>query len=341
MDWSLRSCGRNGHVTYAPDEPELAAQMSATLAAGEAWQCLRCATFVPGPPDGRGPAAEAPAVARGSQIRSHFILRVFAVERALRAVIFGTASYALWYFRDSQNSIERAFDRDLPLFRGTFRQLGYNIDNSKLVGLLRDALTLSSHTLTLLAIGAALYAAIEIVEAVGLWQARRWGEYFAMIATSLGLPLEIYDLSRRITATTLVLLAVNVALVVYLAVTKRLFCIRGGKQAYDARLREASVLEAAAEAAERGRLAATAGATTSGAASPAGSASTDTASDDASSADAASGDASPADAASGAASPADAAPGATTSGATISGATAAGATAGDSQAAASSRPAGS
>jgi uncharacterized membrane protein (DUF2068 family) len=246
----LRGCGRSGHVTYAPEEPELAAQLSATVTAGgEAWQCLRCATFVPGPPDGRGPAAEAPAVARGSQIRSRFILRIFAVERILRALIFAAASYALWYFRHSQSSIERAFDRDMPLLRGTFRQLGYNIDNSKLVGLLRDALTLSEHTITLLAIGAALYAAIEIIEGVGLWLARRWGEYFAMIATSLGLPLEIYDLSRKITPTTLVLLAVNLALVVYLLVTRRLFGIRGGKAAYDARLQEASVLEAAAEAA--------------------------------------------------------------------------------------------
>jgi len=302
MDWSLRSCGRNGHVTYAPDEPELAAQMSATLAAGEAWQCLRCATFVPGPPDGRGPAAQAPVVPRGTQIRSRFILRIFAVERALRALLFGAAGYALWYFRGSQNSIERAFDRDLPLLRGTFRQLGYNIDNSKLVGLLRDALTLSRHTLTLLAIGAALYAAIEIVEAVGLWLARRWGEYFAMVATSLGLPLEIYDLSRRITATTLVLLAVNLALVVYLAVTRRLFGIRGGKRAYDARLREASVLEAAADAADRQPATAPPGATV-----PAAAASGATTS--------------------GATASAATSAGATPSGATPSGATASGATA--------------
>ena len=337
MDWSLRSCGRNGHVTYAPDEPELAAQMSATLVAGEAWQCLRCATFVPGPPDGRGPAAQAPVVPRGTQIRSRFILRIFAVERALRALLFGAAGYALWYFRGSQNSIERAFDRDLPLLRGTFRQLGYNIDNSKLVGLLRDALTLSRHTLTLLAIGAALYAAIEIVEAVGLWLARRWGEYFAMVATSLGLPLEIYDLSRRITATTLVLLAVNLALVVYLAVTRRLFGIRGGKRAYDARLRDASVLEAAADAADRQPATATPGATVPAATSSSATVPAATAS----------GATVPAAATSGATVRAATASSATTSGATASAATPAGTaassdTAGDSHAAvASPRPAAS
>ena len=91
---------------------------------------------------------------------------------------------------------------------------------------------------------------IEMVEGTGLWLARRWGEYFAMIATSLGLPLEIYDLTRKVTATALVLFAINLALVLYLVITKRLFGIRGGKKAYDARLRSESVLEAARRAAD-------------------------------------------------------------------------------------------
>ena len=48
---------------------------------------------------------------------------------------------------------------------------------------------------------------------MGLWLARRWGEYFAMVATSLGLPVEIYELSHKVTVTALIFLAVNLALV--------------------------------------------------------------------------------------------------------------------------------
>jgi len=251
MDWSLLACGQRGHTTYAPDEPALRAQLSALTPAGELWQCLRCGTFVPGPPDASGPAAHAPYVARGRQIRSHVILKFFAVERILRAILAGIASWFLWQYRHSQQSIQRAFDHELPLLRTLLREVGFNVDHSKLVGLLRDALTLSSHALTLLAIAAALYAAIEVVEAVGLWLARRWGEYFAMIATSLGLPLEIYELSRSITVLASVLFVVNLGLVLYLAISKRLFGIRGGKHAYQARLREESVMEAAARAAGR------------------------------------------------------------------------------------------
>jgi len=251
MDWSLLSCGRNGHITYAPDEPELRAQMSASLDEGTAWRCLRCGTFVPGPAAATGPADKAPMVPRGREIRSKAILRFFAIERVIRGLIFVVVAYVLWHYRHSQKSLEHAFDRELSSLHGVLGQFGYNISNSKLVGLLKDALTLSTHTLTLLAAGALLYAIIELLEAIGLWTARRWGEYFAMVATSLGLPLEIYDLTRKVTITAIVLLIINLALVVYLAVTKRLFGVRGGKEAYDARLREESVLEGAREAAAR------------------------------------------------------------------------------------------
>jgi uncharacterized membrane protein (DUF2068 family) len=246
VDWSTLGCGSHGHVTFAPDEPELAAQMTATLPEGEAWRCLRCGNFVPGKPSLSGPAATAPFVSRGKEVRSKLILRLFAIERYLRAIVFGAAAFGLWRFRYSRTSIDQAFDRELPVLRDLFRQLGYNIDHSKLVGLVQHALTLSSKSITLLAAGIAAYAVIAAVEGTGLWLAKRWGEYFAMIATSIGLPLEIYDLTRKVTATALVLLAVNLALVVYLVITKRLFGVRGGKRAYDARLRSESVLEAAA-----------------------------------------------------------------------------------------------
>jgi uncharacterized membrane protein (DUF2068 family) len=196
-----------------------------------------------------GPAAQAPLVSRGTEIRSKVILRLFAIERFIRAVVAVAAAYALWHFHSSQLSMERTFDRKLPLVRDLFRQLGFNIDHSKFVGLLQRALTLSSGTLTLVAAGLALYAAIELVEGVGLWLAKRWGEYFALIATSLGLPVEIYDISHKITVTASVLFALNLVLVLYLVLTKRLFGARGGKKAYDARLKSESVLEAAVRSA--------------------------------------------------------------------------------------------
>ncbi len=254
MDWSLLGCGRSGHVTYAPEEPELREQLRARTASGEAWRCLRCAAFVTGDAQASGPAPEAPAVHRGKQVRSTLILRIFAVERFLRVLIFGAAAFAVWRFESAQETIEQAFNRELPIVRAAFRELGYNVDHSKLVGLIQHALTLSPGTISLIAGGLAAYAAIELVEGTGLWLGTRWGEYFAMVVTSLGLPYEIYDMTTKVTVTRAVLFAINLALVLYLVITKRLFGVRGGKTAYVARLRSESVMEAAinAAAARRG-----------------------------------------------------------------------------------------
>ena len=249
MDWSLFSCGRKGHVTFAPDEPDLRAEMGAALPGGTAWQCLRCGAFAPGEPAHSGPAASAPVVPRGKELRSVLILRLFAIERFLRAILAAAVSVALWRYVASRASIQTALGRDLPVVRDLFRDLGFNVTHSKLYVLVQHALTLSPRIVTLVAIGAVVYALLEVAEGVGLWLARRWGEYLAMVATSLGLPLEIYDLTRKVSVTALVLFALNLILVLYLVITKRLFGVRGGKEAYDARLRSESVIGAAQNAA--------------------------------------------------------------------------------------------
>ena len=245
MDWSLLACGTSGHVTYAPDEAGVRERLSTQTESGEAWRCLRCATFVPGEAQASGPAAQAPAVRRGKEVRSAVILRVFAVERFLRGLAVATLAFVVWRFRYSQVSIEEAFQRERPVLHSLFEQLGINIDHSKLVGLITRALTLSPTTLTWLSVGLAAYGVIELIEGTGLWLGRRWGEYFAMVATSLGLPYEIYELISRFTVFKLALFAVNLLLVLYLVITKRLFGVRGGKRAYDARLRSESIMDAA------------------------------------------------------------------------------------------------
>ena len=62
------------------------------------------------------------------------------------------------------------------------------------------------------------YAALRFVEAYGLWLARRWGEWLALVSASLYLPFEIYALFHQVTWVKILLLALNVALVVYLTI---------------------------------------------------------------------------------------------------------------------------
>ncbi len=246
MDWSLFGCARKGHVTYEPDEPSLRERLCATTAGAMAWRCLRCGAFVVAGHDGHhgsGPASAAPLVPRGRELRGALILRVFAVERFLRFLVFAGAAYGVWRFKYDRADVQRTFNDALPAIRDLYKALGFDVNHSKLLGLIQHAFTLDSTTITWLAIGLAGYAVIELIESAGLWLAKRWGEYFAVVATSVFIPYEVYDLTVKVTWLRLLAFVVNLLLVVYLVWSRRLFGARGGAKAYEARLRGESVIE--------------------------------------------------------------------------------------------------
>ena len=245
--WELRTCARRGHVTYAPDDDDLARRLSGMTGLGEVWRCLRCGDFVTGRPHGRGPADDAPLVIRGKALRQAIILRALAVERGIRAVFIALAAGAVWKFHGAQGSIQAAFDRDLPLLRNA----GIKVDQMTAMHELERALAAKPSTLVLLTCALLAYAVLEVVEAVGLWLLKRWGEYFAVIATSIFLPLEVYDLvSKGITTTRALAFGINVAAVIYLLFSKRLFGLRGGRRAYDEERRGEQLLDVERAAAQ-------------------------------------------------------------------------------------------
>jgi uncharacterized membrane protein (DUF2068 family) len=243
VDWSLRACGRKGHATFAPSEPELRERLRAQTPVGPAWRCLRCGTFVLGDPAGSGPAQDAPIVLRGRALRDAFVLRLLAVERALRGVAMGLGSWAVLRYAHSENALRTLFEKDLPAARPLANVFGYDLDHSSIVREIRRLLLVKQSTLHLVAAALAVYAVIEIGEAIGLWLLKRWGEYFAAVATAIFLPYELYEIFEKVTAIRVGAFVVNVAAVVYLLLTKRLFGLRGGRAAYEAERHEESLLE--------------------------------------------------------------------------------------------------
>jgi uncharacterized membrane protein (DUF2068 family) len=67
-----------------------------------------------------------------------------------------------------------------------------------------------------LSLGTFIYAGIFLVEGVGLALRKRWAEYFTIITTSSLLPIEIYELARRVSIGRSLALAINIAVVAYL-----------------------------------------------------------------------------------------------------------------------------
>ena len=95
----------------------------------------------------------------------------------------------------------------------------------------KNAFSLQSSTLRLVGVVFAVYALVEGLEAIGLWYQRRWAEYLTFLVTTSLLPLEVYEIVNRLSPFKILAFIINVAVVAYLLLAKRLFGLRGGAAA--------------------------------------------------------------------------------------------------------------
>jgi uncharacterized membrane protein (DUF2068 family) len=79
----------------------------------------------------------------------------------------------------------------------------------------------SPFRLRLLALGALIYALLRFAEAVGLWHARRWAEWFAVATGLLYVPFEVAALIRRPSIEVMFALLTSLGIVAYLAMRLR------------------------------------------------------------------------------------------------------------------------
>lgn len=82
--------------------------------------------------------------------------------------------------------------------------------------LLAGVLALSPTRLEVVALGAFAYAGLFAAEGVGLWLGRRWAEYLTVVETASFLPIEIFELVRRLTPLRMTALVFNLVVVAYL-----------------------------------------------------------------------------------------------------------------------------
>ncbi|MGA8865054.1 MAG: DUF2127 domain-containing protein [Gallionella sp.] len=75
------------------------------------------------------------------------------------------------------------------------------------------AANLTETRLQLLATLATTYALVRFVEAYGLWNGRRWAEWFAAVSGAIYIPFELYELFQGIHWLSICALVVNVLVV--------------------------------------------------------------------------------------------------------------------------------
>ncbi|MEA2391901.1 MAG: hypothetical protein QOK31_2010 [Solirubrobacteraceae bacterium] len=242
--YELLVCGLRGHELIGTDAAELRPEdaLVAREMDGVRWyRCLRCDSWLPlGAPsagiEGRRfppQREEIELPLRGRPLRDKVVLRVIAVDRALHFVVLGLLGLAILLFA-SRNGVRHTFYRVLSDLQegvggGPVQASGHGFLHE-----VTKLFTLESGKVTLLGVAVLGYAALEGVEAIGLWFQKRWAEYLTFVATSIFLPLEVYELSKRFTPFKVSAFVLNLAVVIYLLLAKRLFGLRGGAAAEEA-----------------------------------------------------------------------------------------------------------
>ena len=239
--YELISCAFGGHVLVGTDVREI--QLEDLIVVQEhnglRWcRCLRCDAWIPQtppePPErDRLPGRDDIRVPlRGRALRDRYVLRLIAAERAVHVVVLGGLAAAVFLFIGHRKTLRHDY---VSVMNALFGSTGGPDARKGLLGDFRHIFVITPSHLYDIGFLLVAYATLEAVEMVGLWMAKRWAEYLTFLATSAFVPVEVYELITAFGWFKLLTFIVNVAVVVYLLLGKRLFGLRGGHAAEVAR----------------------------------------------------------------------------------------------------------
>lgn len=94
--------------------------------------------------------------------------------------------------------------------------LRFDPDNRHIHWVLAKLMAVDDRTLKELSAGTFFYATLLLTEGIGLLREKIWAEYLTVSATSLFIPVELYELGKHLTPGRVILCGVNIAVVCYL-----------------------------------------------------------------------------------------------------------------------------
>jgi uncharacterized membrane protein (DUF2068 family) len=140
--------------------------------------------------------------------RTRVVLRVIAIERCLRGLLLLAAGVYLLFHLNTD------FGR---LAERIIRSVDVDPRQHLLHRLVTRLHSLRARELRIAGIAALGYGGLELVEGVGLWLDQLWAEYLTVIATTLLIPFELYELARHPTVWKAGGILINFLIVIYLA----------------------------------------------------------------------------------------------------------------------------
>jgi uncharacterized membrane protein (DUF2068 family) len=143
----------------------------------------------------------------GSPRRDRLVAAI-GVFKLIKAAVLGPLGVAVLL------GVRETFVQSVALrLRWTGALSGHHLVRMALARLL----SLDNHDLREIGAAFIAYAVVFVVEGVGLLRRRGWAEWMTVIVTASFIPFEIYELARRPGAGKVFAIALNAAIVAYLA----------------------------------------------------------------------------------------------------------------------------
>ena len=232
LRWELIGCGLHGHELVGTDAAEVRSEdhLLVREADGLRWyRCLRCDSWLPlapprSPPNRFPPGRDQITLPlRGRPLRNRYVLRLIAVDRVIHFVVLAALGIAIILFAGHQKDLRGDY---LRISNSLQASVGFVSSRNGFFREITHLVSMSTTKLYLYGSTFSAYAAINAVEAVGLWRERRWAEYLTFIEVTLLLPLEIYELASKISYLKIGALVINLVVMAYLLWAHRLFGFR-------------------------------------------------------------------------------------------------------------------
>lgn len=145
-------------------------------------------------------------------------LRVVGAMKLSSGVLLAAAGFGIF----------RYIDKDLGARLEYFiSRLHLDPENTVVHAVVSQVASIDHEHLIAIGAGTLFYAFLHMVEGTGLLLLRRWAEYFTVIITGSLIPLEGYEIARKVTPIRVAVLAVNLGILAYLV-----FQLRREKRAH-------------------------------------------------------------------------------------------------------------
>jgi uncharacterized membrane protein (DUF2068 family) len=134
-------------------------------------------------------------------------LKIIGIWKLLTALLLAAAGFGILHLLGHQ-------------VRGDISQFITQLHLDPEKGMIHSAIAkitgINPGKLKKIGVGTFFYAALHAVEGIGLLFAMHWAEYLTILATGSLIPIEVYEVIMKLTAMRVLVLAGNIAIVVYL-----------------------------------------------------------------------------------------------------------------------------